>query len=39
LLDAVDGSIDDRSFSRDALFLSVDMLAQHFGSPAEPLPL
>ena len=36
LLEAVDGSIVDRSFSRDALLISVDLLAEHFGSRDEP---
>ncbi|MGP0100041.1 MAG: hypothetical protein ACLPUT_00255 [Solirubrobacteraceae bacterium] len=36
LLAAVDGSVVDRSFSRDALLISADLLAEHFGSREEP---
>jgi hypothetical protein len=36
LLAAVDGSIVDRNFSRDALLISADLLAEHFGSPDDP---
>jgi hypothetical protein len=38
LLAAVDGSIVDRSFTRDALLISVDLLAEHFGARHEPPP-
>jgi len=36
LLEAVDGSITDRSFGRDTLLISADLLAEQFGSRGEP---
>ena len=38
LLATVDGSIANRSYIRDALLISTDLLADHFGSRGEPPP-
>jgi len=38
LLAAVDGAIVDRSFARDALLISADLLAEHFGSRTSHRP-